>query len=280
MKEDQSSATALGATTIRAVHQLIDDVPHILEDPVSVRLLGEDTVREIQSHPEEHRSFQARGLRSHVVLRSRYAEDELHQAVGSGITQFVSLGAGYDTFSVRQPGWAHSLRIVEADHPATQAAKIEHFKEAGVSFPSNVEFVPVDLENEDLRAALVKTSLDLSRPTFVACLGVLAYLHPETARRVFQAVATLPKGSKMVIAFAPRERGTEMRGGTSTAEKAAAQGEPWLTRFDPMELRQELLNCGFGDIAFLSTDEAERRYYQGRRDLPAPRKVRVCLARI
>ena len=33
MKEDQSSQTALGVCFIRAVHQMIDEVPHILEDP-------------------------------------------------------------------------------------------------------------------------------------------------------------------------------------------------------------------------------------------------------
>ena len=278
MKDDQPSSTALGATTIRAVHQLIDDTPHILEDPVSVRLLGEAVVRAIQDRPEEHRSLQARGLRSHIVLRSRYAEDELYIAVGSGVTQFVNLGAGHDTLSARQPEWARALKFVEVDHPASQAAKIEAFKRAGITFPGNVEFVPLDLEVGNFPSALAKTSLDLSKPVFVACLGVLAYLRPETVEKVFRAVATMPKGSRIVMAFAPRENRTESRGGASAAEKAAVHGEPWLTRFDPMELRQELLNCGFSEVAFLSTDEAARRYYVGRSDLPAPRKVRLCIA--
>ncbi len=30
-----------------------------------------------------------------------------------GIGQAVSLGAGFDTFAYRQPGWAQSLRIFE-----------------------------------------------------------------------------------------------------------------------------------------------------------------------
>jgi methyltransferase (TIGR00027 family) len=280
MRDDQSSTTALGATIIRAVHQLIDEVPPILEDPVSVRLLREDVVRQIQERPEDHRTSQAKGLRSHVVLRSRYAEDELHQAVESGITQFVSLGAGYDTFPARQPEWARGLKIIEVDHPATQRVIIEHFKGAGISFPNNVEFVPLDLEVGDLRSALAKTSLELLKPALIACLGVLAYLRPETVRRVFQAVASLSNSTKMVVAFAPREKGTEARVGMSTAESAAARGEPWLTRFDQMDLRQELLNCGFSEVAFLSKDEAARRYYQGRRDLPAPRKVRLCMAAV
>ena len=40
----------------------------------------------------------ARVLRSHVVLRSRFAEDSLRDAAARGITQYVLLGAGLDTF--------------------------------------------------------------------------------------------------------------------------------------------------------------------------------------
>lgn len=123
MKEDQSSGTALGVCFIRAVHQLIDEVPHILEDPVSPLLLDQEVIQRIETHPEVQRSLQARALRSHVVLRSRYAEDRLFIAFKAGVRQFVSLGAGYDTFCLRQPDWAHSLKIVEADHPATQSGK-------------------------------------------------------------------------------------------------------------------------------------------------------------
>jgi O-methyltransferase involved in polyketide biosynthesis len=42
-------------------------------------------------------------LRLHVLVRSRYAEDRLAEAVRAGVRQFVSLGAGYDTFAYRQP---------------------------------------------------------------------------------------------------------------------------------------------------------------------------------
>ena len=91
MREDRSSDTALGVTTIRAVHQLIDELPHLLEDPVSLLLLGEDAVRQIREMPQQHQSMASRALRSHVVLRSRYAEDELWRAAGSGIGQFINL---------------------------------------------------------------------------------------------------------------------------------------------------------------------------------------------
>ena len=130
------------------MHQLIDEIPHILEDPVSPLLLDQEAIRRIETHPEVQRSLQARALRSHVVLRSRYAEDRLFIAFKAGIRQFVSLGAGYDTFCFRQPDWAHSMKIIEADHPATQFAKKKVLREKGIESPENLEFVPLDLEKE------------------------------------------------------------------------------------------------------------------------------------
>ena len=133
MHNEQSSATALGVATIRAVHQLIDERPLILEDPVSPLLLDADARGEILEKPGRYRNAAALGLRSHVVLRSRYAEDEFHRAVGAGVRQLISLGAGYDTFAFRQQSWAHGVAIVEMDHPATQAAKQALFRGRGLS---------------------------------------------------------------------------------------------------------------------------------------------------
>jgi O-methyltransferase involved in polyketide biosynthesis len=89
MKESEQSSTALGAAVIRAVHQLIDDDPRILEDPVSVRLLTSECIAQIQTDQRRYRTPQAKVLRSHLVLRSRFAEDELCEAARSGIRQFL-----------------------------------------------------------------------------------------------------------------------------------------------------------------------------------------------
>ena len=54
------------------------------------------------------------------------------QAARRGITQYVVVGAGLDTFAFRQPDWARRLKIVEIDHPASQQFKIASLKSAGI----------------------------------------------------------------------------------------------------------------------------------------------------
>ena len=276
VRENKPSNTALGVVVVRAVHQLMDELPHILEDPVSPRLLSPETIQEIQAHPGRHRLPQSRGLRSAVVLRSRYAEDELMSAVHSGLTQFVSIGAGYDTFACRQPAWAHGLRILEVDHPATQAAKREHFARMGVAFPENVAFLPHDLEAGELARALPGNGIDPTAPVFVACLGVLTYLRPHTVERLLGEIAAMASGTRMVFTIASAERPH----GTSTEDRAAAHGEPWLTRLDRGELEAVLRESGFRQVSFLEPEESALRYYAGRHDLEPPQRMRMCLAAV
>src|SRR5579871_4333423 len=109
MAERESSKTALGVAVLRAAHQIIDASPKILDDQVILQLLDPSSIDHIHTDPARYQTGPANALRSHVLIRSRYAEDRLAKAVERGVGQFISLGAGFDTFAYRQPAWAHAL---------------------------------------------------------------------------------------------------------------------------------------------------------------------------
>src|SRR5262245_43277899 len=98
MSQRTASRTALGTAHLRAAHQLLDPPPRILEDPTAVAVLGAQAEQRIRDSAEHWQSPEGRALRAHMVLRSRFAEDRLAAAVGRGVTQYVVLGAGFDTF--------------------------------------------------------------------------------------------------------------------------------------------------------------------------------------
>src|ERR1700759_2710918 len=70
-----------------------------------------------------------------TTARSRIAEDALSRAVEKGVRQIVILGAGLDTFALRNPHGALEIRIYEVDHPATHAWKCERLAEAEIALP-------------------------------------------------------------------------------------------------------------------------------------------------
>lgn len=266
---------------MRAFHQSGDGEPKILVDPVIAHLLDPTVLDAIHHAPERFQTVGMRALRSHVLLRSRYAEDELRAAADRGVTQYVLVGAGFDTFAWRQPGWAARLRIFEIDHPAAQRAKRERLARAGLSDPQNLEFVPADLERDLLDEALAARGFDRRQPAFCSSLGVMVYLTPRAVDATLRYVGSLGPGTTLVSTFSPPaaagQEGSERS--MTAADAAAALGEPWLTRLEPAELEAKLRAVGFSDVTFLTPSEAERRYFLGRTDgLPAPRRVRIARA--
>ena len=78
------------------------------------------------------------GARTSAVARTKFIDNAAEEALRAGIGQVVILGAGFDTFALRQPGWARALHILEVDHAGTQTAKLGRMGRAGLAMPANV----------------------------------------------------------------------------------------------------------------------------------------------
>lgn len=275
MPDRNASRTALGTAYMRAVHQLFDAPPRILDDPVAVLLLGPNALQRINNAADSYQTSEGRALRAHVVLRSRFAEDRLAAAVLRGVTQYVVLGAGFDTFALRQPVWARALKILEVDHAETQDMKRSQLAAAGLAMPKNADFATIDFEHESLRDGLLRYHLSLHEPTFFSWLGVTMYLKEEAIDAVLRSVVAFPQGSEIVLTFA-------LPPGDSPSpfdQRAASLGEPWVTYFEPDALEAKLRGAGLSKVEFLAPAEAEERYFRQRpADLPVPTRTNVVCA--
>lgn len=252
---------------MRALHQTVDGEPKILTDPIAPRLLDPDDDRQwftaMLNHPF------AKHLRAGFVLRSRYAEDCLAEAVPRGIGQYVILGAGLDTFAYRQPSWGERLRIFEVDHPLTQDWKRTRLTAANIDVPSNLTFVPIDFEKMSLADGLKASSFAPDALTFCSCLGVTQYLTADAIDDTLRFILSLPTSSEIVFSFVvPQEAlsGIEADLAALSARRAAEFGEPWLTRLRPDQFAAKLRALGFTQIAHLTPDETRKRYFSNRSD--------------
>lgn len=159
-------------------------------------------------------------------------------SVETGARQVVVLGAGLDTFGYR---WRppSGVRVFEVDRPITQAWKRRRLEEIGVDEPESLRYVPVDLENEDLAAALRQAGIDDQERSVVLWLGVLPYLTVETVAETLTALARLGAVELVFDYGEPAEhRDARARHDYEAhAARVAALGEPWLTFLSPAELR-------------------------------------------
>lgn len=280
MERRRASTTMVQTAILRAAHQVLDDDPKILDDPLAVGLVEGSSKDEILAAPLG--PWPPPWFRAIFVLRSRYTEDSLEQAVSAGVAQYVLLGAGMDTFAYRQPSWARKLRIIEIDHPESQAFKRERLLQRGIAIPDNVEFCPIDFERESLAKGLVKSSLDSIAPAFFSWLGVTQYLTGEAIDTTLRLVLAMPPRSELLTEYiTPPDSwaGDELDFMRKVPQLASELGEPWLTYFTPDEIAEHLRGLGFSRVAHLSLDEATSRYFINRRDgLRPPESMRLLRA--
>jgi len=266
MEEGRPSATAQEAAIHRAAHQLLD-APKILDDPLALRIIGADAESVLRANL--CRFQRNRFLRAFIVLRSRYAEDELARAIQRGVRQYVILGAGLDTFGYRNPYPGSRLRVFEVDHPATQSWKRVRLREAEIAIPDSLTFAPVDFEQQTLADGLNRAGFRAEESAFFSMLGVVVYLTKTAVMETFKFVASLPAGSEIVFDYGilPSMLSESQRSAReSRASRVAAIGEPWITYFDPVSLADNLRGIGFKQVENFGPEEANDRYFKGRTD--------------
>jgi len=180
----------------RAVHLQVDEKPYIIEDEVGLRLVAPE--EGWQQRPDIKYS---KRLRASILARARFIEDLITEESKLGISQYVILGAGLDTFTQRRPEIASNLQIFEIDKPETLNWKREKLIEYGFGIPDYLHFVPLDFETSLWWDNLLKAGFDLSVPAFVACTGVSLYLTREAIISTLKQISKLTPGSKLAMTF-------------------------------------------------------------------------------
>ena len=259
MQAGQPSHTARGAAAYRAIHQTLEGGA-IFSDPFATKVLDDETRARLD---ETAADPSLRPWRLFIAARSRFSEDTLAACVARGVRQIVVLGAGLDTFSLRNPHASQGVRVFEVDYPATQGWKRERLKQAGLAIPPSLTFAPVDFERQSLADGLAAAGFHADRPAFFQWLGVVPYLSRDAVSLTLDFIAGVPE-SEVVFDYAepfenyPAERRENVM---AVAARAASLGEPWLSLFDPLELSETLRNKGFGVVEDLGLAELTERFY-------------------
>ena len=264
---NRPSRTAQEVALYRAAHQLLDRPP-VFDDPLALRIVGRATEAALRANPPRGSRSQD-SIRAFIAVRSRYAEDELADAVARGVRQYVLLGAGLDTFAYRNPHAAVGLRVFEVDHPVTQAWKRQRLEEAAIELPDWLSFASGDLVGDAWIHSLRETVFTTNQPAFFAMLGVAIFMPAEALKQILKLVASLPSGSGIVFDYGVPESSLDKDQRAvreAAARNAGAIGEPFLTFLDPLELEADLRKIGFAHIDDCGFAAVNRRYFQGRND--------------
>lgn len=258
--------TALRTALWRALHVLTDPAPHVFEDVIGLQLAApEDGWQQRPDMSAFTRPFQAS-----ILARARFVEDLAEARASAGITQFVILGAGLDTFAQRRPELASRMAVFEIDQPSPQAWKRRRLVELGFGIPSFLHFVPVDFEAGGAWwDRLADAGFDPRKPALFASTGVSMYLTTVAIEATLRQVAGFAHGSTLVMSFmlpialAP----AELRPGIERAAAGAkASGTPFLSSFTPDAMVDLARKAGFREVQHVSAASLAQRYFADRPD--------------
>lgn len=259
--------TAVRVALWRAMHVQSDPPPHVIDDEIGLRLVapGEGWRDRPDMDPHGTRFF-----RASVLARARFIEDLVVEQAGRGVSQYVILGAGLDTFAQRRPEMASRLRIFEVDQPGPQAWKRERLIECGFGISESLNLVPVDFEAGDAWwDQLIAAGFNIEKPAVVASTGVSMYLSRDAITATLRQVAALAPGSTFAMTFlVPLELADpDVRPALDFAERGArSTGTPFISFFIPAEIVALALAAGFREAHHVSAAELARRYFANRTD--------------
>ena len=273
MKTRASTADLVAA--VRALHQR--DRVRLLDDPYAILLCGRYMRWIVRIRP-------ASWLMAHCVLcalqpaalgtliRARYAEQALEAAVVAGITQYVIIGAGMDSFALRRSDLMPRLQVFEIDRPAMQKIKQKRLQRAGLDMPRGLHFVPADLERIPVMNALSESGFEPARRAFLSLLGVIYYLPRDVlASTVRSIVGGVAAGSQLVVDYMldagsawPEHR--EKR--AQIEAYVAKRGEPVRSDFSLAQMSALMAEEGFRTIEGITMMDLGHRYAEDFGPLP------------
>lgn len=264
---DTPDNTAVRVALWRALHLQLDAAPHVHADDVGLKLVSPES--NWRDRPDMHPMRTSRS-RASIVARARFIEDLVEERSRGGVTQYVLLGAGLDTFAQRRAELASRIEIFEVEQPGTQAWKKSRLEALHLPTPKSLHFVPVDFEkNQSWSEQLVRAGFDSKRAAIVSSAGVAMYLTKEAVAAMLREVAGLAQGSTFVMSFMlPLELvdPAERPGIEGAARGARANGTPFLSFFAPEELTALARECGFKKVEHVSAASLAERYFAGRSD--------------
>lgn len=270
-----SDRTAAGVAKIRWTEMLAEPGKRVCEDPFACAFVGSPLLRclglGVNSWLD---SMFCAGFYEMIVGRTRVIDEVVRAAVAGGVTQYIILGAGYDTRAYRL-GLPSHIRIYEVDQQVVQSRKLSKLARAADLPAVDVVHVAVDFKSGSLRTALANArGFDPEAKSVVTLEGVTQYIpRTATASTINTIDALCGPGSTLFFSYVDEKtRDDPVRVcGTGHPNPASVQrigamvamiGEPWISYYGQAEIPSFIEKCsGFALVADTSMNEANEQFF-------------------
>jgi methyltransferase (TIGR00027 family) len=209
---DLASSVGATATMVAAGRAMATKDPRgLISDPFAeplVRAVGVDFFIKMMDGEidfdgiENATPARLQAMTDGMAVRTKYFDDYLTDATGTGVRQVVILASGLDSRAYRLP-WPAGTVVYEIDQPQVIEFKTSTLAGIGAEPIAARRTIPIDLR-ADWPMALRGAGLDTAAPTAWLAEGLLIYLPAEAQDRLFDNITALSApGSTIATEFVP-----------------------------------------------------------------------------
>jgi methyltransferase (TIGR00027 family) len=234
------SRTSIMVAAGRALGARIPDPAMRNPDLLAEKLVGPEEIDLIKEHPlgaaltdfsGATPTNEASATANMMLIRTKFIDEKLERAIQDGATQYVILGAGFDTRAHRFAELLKHVRVFEVDSTATQQRKRQRVDAALGGAPANLTYVTIDFNRDNLGDVLRQAGYDPSRKTFFTWEGVSMYVAEEGVRETLRTFGTQSApGSSLVMDYTTKTSLEFLAKfpDLGSGRFLAAWGEPWV----------------------------------------------------
>ena len=267
--------TAQGVAKQRLIETIAEPSKRVINDPyASSFVIGAGFVKFMGHKLNVWLSQKlAPGFHEHLIARTRFIDELIEKNSFKGFSQYVILGAGYDSRAHRlelQP----SLKIFEVDQPEVSDIKLSKLpKELPNS--GNVTYVNVDFSHQSLSEQLTAAGFDRTKPTLFTLEGVSQYITKEAVSSTINELASLVEGTSSIFFMSYVDENLDKnpsacfgKGYPNPAKKASLimslsekVGEPWISFYSKEEIENLLSQNGFSIEEDVTLEDLNSIYF-------------------
>lgn len=214
-------------------------------DMLAEKLFGPEELALIQEHPigaalllppGTAPAYEAVTTAAMMLIRTKFIDEKIRQAIENGATQLVILGAGFDTRAYRFTELLEKAKVFEVDSEATQTHKRRRAEAALGPAPANLSYVTIDFNRDELDSpdklnhALLRAGFHPAEKAVFIWEGVCMYVAEAGVRETLRAIAQAAPGSTLVMDYTTRgmlEFMTQFPE-VGPTRLLAKWGEPWV----------------------------------------------------
>lgn len=279
MKQDIPNSSAESDAFLRAAESMIPEHKRVCYDPFAKDFLGSKYTYALSNEHFRKEIIQdierkTPGGIGCIVGRTRYIDEYLKGCIRAGIEQLVILGAGYDSRAYRFRELEGKVKVFELDQPATQRVKTERIVKIFGSLLSNVVYLPINFDKDNLGEKLTGSGFNRNLKTLFIWEGVTMYITTKAVNETLAFVSTNSvKGSSIIFNYIRRSApgGTHESEYVNKSRTTHHLGESLRFAIEDKAIETFLSERGFNLVENVTGEYFKITYFKGLNE-----KRRIC----